>query len=225
LNLIEKLEKKLSHKFKRISILKDAVTHSSYVNEKRSVKTSYERLEFLGDAVLELAISDILMKKFPKKDEGELTKARSLLVRKETLLKISKNLELSEFIRLGKGEIKEEGKNKSSILACVTEAIIGAIYQDSGFKKAYKFIDKNWASYIDEVFNEYVDIDYKSRFQRVVQKIYKLVPEYEILGEKNGIFTSRVKVLNVLMTKGSGKSKKMAEQDAAKKGIDLLSSV
>ena len=129
MTLLLQLEGRLLYRFENVSLLEEAITHSSFTNEQKGPvkKHDYERLEFLGDAVLELIITDLLLDKYPDKTEGDLSKARSSIVREEVLVKISKKIEIGHFIRLGKGERRAGGGQRDSILACALEAIIGAV--------------------------------------------------------------------------------------------------
>lgn len=225
---LSQLEGRLLYKFVNDSLLEEALTHSSYTNEQKDISTKrdYERLEFLGDAVLELIITDLLLDKYPTKTEGDLSKARSSIVREEILVKISKKIEIGSFIRLGKGEKRAGGGQRDSILACALEAIIGAIYKDRGYQYAYNFVNYFWSDYMEKVFTDELDVDYKTRLQELVQAKYKEVPEYEVLKTAgpahNRTFKVRVRVADGLDSIGIGTSKKEAEQVAAHKAFKSL---
>lgn len=222
------LEEKLNYSFTQQALLKEALTHRSFSNEsKSSSESNYERLEFLGDAVLELAISEILIKKFPEKSEGDLSKARSLLVREEVLIKLARVVDLGAFLRLGKGEITSGGKERGSILACSLEAVIGAVHLDGGFLKALTVIEHLWKELFSVVFSKDFDIDYKTKLQEFLQAKYKRLPDYEVVRsfgpEHSKLFEVKVKSIpNIEDLSGIGKSKKEAEQIAAYKAFKLL---
>jgi ribonuclease III len=222
------LEKKLGYSFTQQALLKEALTHRSFSNEsKNSSKSNYERLEFLGDAVLELAISENLLKRFSEKNEGDLSKARSLLVREEVLVKLARILGLGAFLRLGKGEVISGGKERDSILASCLEAIIGAIHLDGGFLKALKVVEYLWEDLFGMVFSEDFDIDYKTKLQELLQAKYKKLPNYEMVRsfgpEHSKLFEVRVKSIpSIENLSGIGKSKKEAEQIAAYKAFRVL---
>jgi len=221
MTLLTQLESRLLYKFENATLLEEALTHSSFTNEqKNSIKKhDYERLEFLGDAVLELIITDLLMEKYPDKTEGDLSKARSSIVREEVLVKISKKIEMGVFIKLGKGERRAGGGQRDSILACALEAVIGAVYKDGGYRRAYDFVNYFWSDYMEKLFTDELDIDYKTRLQELVQAKYKEVPEYELVKTSgpahSRTFKVRVKVLDEVDSIGTGTSKKEAEQVAA----------
>ncbi len=221
MTLLSQLEGRLLYKFNQQSLLEEAITHSSFTNEQKDSATQcdYERLEFLGDAVLELIVTDLLLDKYPDKNEGEMSKARSSIVREEVLVKISKKIELGAFLKLGKGEKRAGGGQKDSILACALEAIIGAIYKDRGYQYAYNFVNYFWGDYLDKVFTDELDIDYKTRLQELTQAKYKEVPEYELVKvagpAHSRTFKVRVKAGNGINSMGIGTSKKEAEQVAA----------
>jgi ribonuclease-3 len=225
------LEGRLLYRFENTSLLEEAVTHSSFANEQKNpasqnipvTQCNYERLEFLGDAVLELIITDLLLEKYPDKNEGDMSKARSSLVREELLVKISRKIELGDFLKLGKGEKRAGGGGRDSILACALEAVIGAVYKDRGYKSAYSFVNYFWADYMDKVFTDELDIDYKTRLQELVQAKYKEVPEYEVVKvagpAHKRTFKVRVRAADSIDTTGTGTSKKEAEQVAAHKAF------
>lgn len=218
---ISNLENIISYTFKDKTILNKALTHSSFSNEHKT--ESYEKLEFLGDAVLELIISDLLIKTYPNVDEGELTKARSRLVRAEILASIAREIKLGNFIKLGKGEKTSNGNYKDSIIGSSLEALIAGIYIDNGYKKAFSVVSKLWKEYVDKVFiDEKLDLDYKTKLQELSQRVYKILPKYELLSEKNGKFQVRVSIGTSLITTAINKNKKKAEQLGAKEAISLI---
>ncbi len=164
------LEQRLGTSFANLDLLIEALTHRSYLNEHREYAGSHnERLEFLGDAVLELAATDFLFKKFPAKSEGELTSYRAALVNTVSLAETSQALVVNEYLLLSKGESKDTGRARDVILADAFEAIIGAIYLDAGYASAEAFILKNLCSKIDDVISKRTYQDAKSRFQEIAQ--------------------------------------------------------
>ncbi len=221
----EKLEIGIFYKFRNIDLLKESLTHKSFSNEEGQNYKNNERLEFLGDAVLELVITDVLMEVFPEKREGELSKIRSLLVREEALFHVASKLELGNSIILGKGEEKTGGKNRSSILAGAMEALIGAIYLDGGYQEAFNAVKKLWGKAIASIQNEDFDIDYKTKLQELVQSRHKTVPIYTVLETKGPAhkrtFHVEVNVQGSSAT-GTGHNKKEAEQTAAKNALSIL---
>lgn len=219
------LEHSISYKFKASSLLEEALTHQSYSNETDDVEKNYERLEFLGDAVLELVITEMLVKDNPRKTEGELSKARSSLVKEDILVAMAKNIGLGEYVKLGKGEEKSGGRARKSILACSMEALIAAIYLDGEYAAAYNFIARFWKDAIDNVFSDEFDTDYKTKLQEFLQSRYKEVPLYKtlkIIGPAHKrLFKVKVDAAHVSSV-GEGYSKKEAEQDAASKALKSL---
>ncbi len=219
-----KLSQKLNIEFNDINLLIKAFTHRSFLNENRNSGLEHnERLEFLGDAVLELVVTDFLFKKFPKKPEGEMTSLRSALVNAVTLSKVAETLGLNEFLLLSKGEAKDEGRARQYILANVIEALIGAIYLDRGYDVASGFIDKNVHVLIDEVIENKKFIDSKSLFQEMSQEHMGFTPRYDLIKETgpdhNKVFTVGVFLGDVHIATGEGKSKQEAETQAAYKGL------
>lgn len=224
---IEKLYKKLEYAFVKTDIIAEALRHSSYVNENKDLKLKdNERLEFLGDAVLDLAISHILMERFPDLREGELSKYRAAIVNENGLCKAARYLDLGEHILLGKGEEMTNGRAKSSILADALESVLGALYLDAGFDKTLVIITALFLPLIDTIKSKKTDNDYKSMLQEYTQEQLKILPEY-ILIEENGlphdkIFRVAVKIGETPMAEGIGRSKKEAEQNAAREAFYCL---
>ncbi len=220
----EDLEKKISVKFKDKSLLKTAFVHKSYVNEHRNEGIIHnERMEFLGDAVLELAATRHLYEKYPDQPEGQMTSFRSALVRGKHLGEIAHELKLGDFLLLSNGEEKSGGREKKYILANALEALIGAIYLDQGLKIADDFIDKFIITRLDELINSNSHIDSKSRFQEVCQEKEDLTPYYELISEEgpdhDKKFTMGAYINSVLIASGIGSSKQKAEDDAAKNAL------
>ena len=222
---MESLEKKLNYRFKNIELLKNALTHSSYANEVRNGITSNERLEFLGDSVLSIIVSEFIYKKFANQPEGELTKLRASLVCEKSLCGFSRELELGKHLRLGKGEEKGGGRNRDSILADAFEAVLAAMYLDGGFEVAknhvLRFVKEEIEHTDDEVFK-----DYKTLLQEIIQRNPEESVAYFLTGESgpdhNKLFTVEVRLNSNVIGKGEGRSKKQAEQMAAKQALSLM---
>ena len=220
------IEQRLHYAFKDKDLLQEALRHSSYVNELADPQLrDNERLEFLGDAVLNLIIGHILMQRYPEIKEGDLSRSRANLVNETRLAKIARSFELGSFIQLGKGEIQTLGREKNSILADTFEALIAAIFLDGGFDAAYQIIKTNFQPLIAHLDTTANNLDYKSQLQEKVQVEHGVMPEYNIIREDgpdhDKTFWVSLKVLDI-DTQGSGKSKKAAEQDAARRALDLL---
>ncbi len=221
------LEERLGHPFSNRDLLVEALTHRSYLNEHREYAGNHnERLEFLGDAVLELASTDFLFKKFPAKDEGELTSYRAALVNTVSLSETAQALGVNDFLLLSKGEARDTGRARDVIMADAVEAIIGAIYLDAGYAAAESFIQKKLCSKIDSVIAKRSYQDAKSHFQESAQEKRGLTPEYQTLSEigpdHDKVFTVGVFVGDKEIAKGEGKSKQEAEQNAAQAGLDKM---
>ena len=213
--------------FHNLGLLTEALTHRSYLNEHREYTGSHnERLEFLGDAVLELAATDFLFKKFPTKPEGELTAYRASLVNTVSLAETSQALGVNTYLLLSKGESKDTGRARDVILADAFEAIIGAVYLDQGFAAAEAFIAKNLYGKIDEVIKNRSYQDAKSRFQEIAQEKQSATPSYETFSEvgpdHDKRFTVGVFIGSSEIARGEGQSKQEAEQSAAEAGLDKM---
>ncbi|MBR1670102.1 MAG: ribonuclease III [Butyrivibrio sp.] len=221
---IKKFEDIIGYEFKNKALITQAFTHSSFVNEQKiNKKPDYERLEFLGDAVLEMISSAYLFKSFPDKKEGEMSKIRATLVCEGALAYDAEALDIRSYIQFGKGEEATGGRNKESIIADVMEAIIGALYLDGGVRQSKRFIDKYVLSNIEAV---QIFVDSKSRLQEIVQGQNLGEIRYEICGESgpehDKIFDVRVFVGGNNLGEGSGKTKKAAEQKAAYEAVLAL---
>lgn len=215
-NLLE-FQNIIGYYFKDISLLEQALVHSSYANENKMTKVeNNERLEFLGDAVLELVTSDYLYHQYPDMLEGDLTKLRASIVCEPTLAKVAMDINLGSFIQLGKGEEFSGGRTRASVLSDTFEAIIGAIFLDGGLESARTFLTSNLLKDFD---SKIFFVDSKTHLQEIIQKtseeplVYKVVNEIGPDHEK--IFEVIVKHNNTIIGKGSGRSKKSAEQEAA----------
>ena len=223
----EDLESALGYRFTSAQRLTAALRHSSFVNEQFQTNiASNERLEFLGDAVLNLAISHLLMKRYPDLAEGELSRNRAQLVNESELAAIAREIGLGPHLLLGKGETLTDGREKNSILADATEAVIAAIYLDGGFDAAFTFVENQFRERLRTTNrNGYETADHKSKLQERVQSTYHEVPRYQVVDERgpdhDKTFRVRVTVAGIV-AEGDGKSKKMAEQEAARAGLDLL---
>lgn len=214
---IDELERRIGYVFSDKMLIKQALTHSSFNNEQKINKYgNYERLEFLGDAVLELVSSEYLFNRQPAISEGKMTKLRSTYVCEPALAYCAKDLELGRFIRLGKGEEQSGGRDRDSIIADVVEAIIGAIYVDSGFADAKAFIHR---FVLDDLENKQLFYDSKTILQEKVQKEFHSTIIYELVDvkgpEHQKIFTVRASIGERKFPESTGKSKKDAEQHAA----------
>lgn len=222
----KELQEKIEIQFQNMSLLTQAFTHSSYVNEHRGQPfRDNERLEFLGDAVLELTVSQYLFKHFPKMSEGEMTKLRAAIVCEPSLVKFANDLEFGKLILLGKGEEMTGGRERPALLADVFEAFIGALYLDQGLDAVYRFLSRYVFPKVTEGQFSQV-IDYKSQLQEFIQHDNLGEITYQIIQEKgpahNREFVSEVFVNAKSMGVGTGKSKKEAEQRAAEKALQQL---
>lgn len=210
---------KLGLSFSNIELLTEALTHRSYINEHRSVKVHNERLEFLGDAVLELSATRFLFDRFPEKPEGELTAYRAALVNTVSLSEVAEALGINDLLRLSKGESRDTGRARQIILANALEALIGAIYLDQGYDAADAYLARHLYPKLDHVLTTGAWQDAKSRFQEKAQDKEGVTPAYRTLQEKGPdharVFTVGVYLGETEIAQGTGKSKQEAEQDAA----------
>ncbi|MEH6940485.1 ribonuclease III [Bacillus sp. JJ722] len=225
----EHFQKETGFRFTNERLLKQAFTHSSYVNEhRRKPYEDNERLEFLGDAVLELTVSQYLYKKYPLMSEGELTKLRAAIVCEPSLVRFAHSMSFGKLVLLGKGEELTGGRERPALLADVFEAFIGALYLDQGMEKVYKFLQFTVFPKIDEGAFSHV-MDFKSQLQELVQRDGSGVIEYKIHQEKgpahNKEFVSKVSLNGETMGTGIGRSKKEAEQNAAQQALSNLKNI
>ncbi len=223
---LKDFQKKVGVSFKDEGLLMQAFIHRSYINENKGSGLSHnERLEFLGDAVLELVITDFLYKKYTEKPEGDLTAYRSALVNADTCAGIAKGLGMEEHLMLSKGESKDKGRARQYILANALEALIGAIYLDQGMAKATEFIEKNFTPLIETIISEGSHVDAKSLFQEKAQEFDGVTPSYKTVKESgpdhDKKFTVGVYVGKELIAQGTGESKQDAEQNAAKEALKV----
>ena len=222
---VKEIEKKLKLSFKNKKILETALTHSSYANQFKNVDYN-ERLEFLGDAILQLCISEYLFHNCKDKPEGELTKTRALIVCENSLCEVGKKLSLGTMIRMSKGEELTGGRERTSIQADCVEAIIAAVYLDSGIEEAKKFILENFSEIIDKAINDKLILDFKTRLQEVLQKNGEVGIAYELVKHEGPPhrrkFYTTVIINNEVLGEGEGFSKKEAEQNSAKEALKKL---
>ncbi len=225
---LSEFKRKLRYEFKNTDPLDESLRHSSFVNEQTDADISdNERLEFLGDAVLNLVVGHILMQRYPDLAEGDLSRMRANLVNESQLATIARKIDLGSYIQLGKGEIQTKGREKKSILADTLEAVIAAVYLDGGLDAAFNIINNHFTSLLNSMATPTANHDYKSQIQELVQVTHRLIPTYRVIHESgpdhDKTFRVHLKV-GELQTEGIGKSKKTAEQDAARKGLDILKS-
>ena len=223
----EELSKALGYVFIQKDLLLQAFRHSSYVNEQSDQNLEdNERLEFLGDAVLDLAVSHLLMDIFLDAEEGDLSKYRAMVVDESGLCQIARRLKLGDYLFLGKGEEQSQGRKKPSILANTMEALLGALYLDAGFEKAMEIIRMLFTPLLERAGTRDMPHDFKSQLQEYTQKTHKTLPKYSLSHESGPAHdkTFRVKLsLNgEILAEGEGKSKKEAEQKAAREAYHCL---
>jgi len=221
-----KFEENIGVKFKDRSLLKQAFTHRSYINENRGSNLEHnERLEFLGDAVLELLVTEYLYKKYPGSAEGDLTAYRAALVNAITLSEVARDIGVNDFLLLSKGEAKDQGKARQYILANTIEAIIGAVFLDQGYVVVQTFVAKILFGLIDKIVEEKSWIDAKSLFQEKAQENYNETPVYKTVKETgpdhDKHFTVAVYAGSELIAEAGGMSKQEAEQAAARKALEV----
>ncbi|NOX65471.1 MAG: ribonuclease III [Chlorobi bacterium] len=220
-----KFEELINVKFKNIDYLKQAVVHRSYLNEHPDFHLPHnERVEFLGDAVLEIIVTEFLYKNYPDTPEGDLTNWRASLVNSKMLARVAEEINLEKYLYLSKGEAKDKNsKARQYIIANAVEALIGGIYLDQGIKKASEFVHTYMLSKLDDILENKLYLDPKSKFQELAQDKVKVTPHYRVLGESgpdhDKIFEVGLYLGEELVSKGAGSSKQEAQVDAAAKGI------
>lgn len=222
---LPKLETMLGAVFSNKVTLLTAITHRSYLNEHREATQDHnERLEFLGDAVLELAVTDYLFQKYPEKPEGDLTAIRAALVNTVSLSESAASLGINDFLLMSKGEAKDTGRARQYILANAFEACIGALYLDLGYEAAVAFIARELFPKTDRIVEKRLWQDPKSRFQELAQEHVSITPTYELLSQEgpdhDRVFTIGVFLRHEKVAEGKGRSKQEAEQSAAEKAIE-----
>ncbi len=224
---IAELQKTLGVTFKRLSLLEQALVHSSYVNENPAhVSGHNERLEFLGDAVLGFIVADKLYRAFPGITEGEMTRLRAAVVRRDALARVARIIKLGDFLYMGKGEESSGGRNKTPNLAGALEAVIAAVYIDRGVKvtgdMVIRLLDEEWEGAVSRG----AGADYKSKLQELVQARFQLTPDYRLVKEAgpdhDKTFTVEVNIGGDVTGSGTGKSKKLAETEAARAALERL---
>jgi ribonuclease III len=225
-NDLDRLARNLGHPFKNSRLLARAVRHSSFVNEQpgRDLKDN-ERLEFLGDAVVNLVVGHLLMVHHPNLREGDLSRMRAGLVNEQHLAEIARAVGLGPHIRLGRGEYKTGGQEKDSILSDTLEAVVAAVYLDAGFDAAFAIISDRFLTAVQSVADPFGQRDFKTRLQERVQESRRRIPGYRVVDETGPdhekTFRVELRVCGIIV-QGSGKNKKAAEQDAARKALDRL---
>ncbi len=222
---LEQLSRRLGYRFSDPGLLAQALRHSSYIHEHPGqAGDSYERLEFLGDAVLELVITELLYQRFPGAAEGQLSKARAGVVNEARLAAVARSLELGSCLWLGRGEELQGGRDKPSILADVVEAIAAAIYLDGGLEAARRVLLELLGPAAEQAILRAPQKDFKTRFQEAVQEALHITPGYEVVDSQGPdhakTFTVAVVIDGRRVATGSGRSKKEAEQEAARRGLD-----
>jgi ribonuclease III len=215
------LERRFGHRFVRGMHVLDALTHRSFAADSEN----NEKLEFLGDAVLSLAMSDLLMARFPEAREGELSKIRASLVNADVLARHARAHDLGRLLRLGKGEERSGGREKVSILAAAYEAVLGAVYLDAGYEAARAVVERDFASDVAEHLRLGLR-DYKTRLQEVTQRLFRETPSYTVVEESGPDhekrFVSEIAIAGLTHGRGEGRTKKAAEQEAAMQALARL---
>ncbi len=220
--LLNRLQEDLGYSFSDPTLLLRCLTHVSF--ERREGTDHNETLEFLGDAVLNLAISDLLMRRYPNKKEGDLSKMRASLVNSVILAEKAIGLELGKLLRIGKGEERSGGRDKESILAAAFEAVLGGIYFDGGYEAARRVVEKHFASEIKQ--RKLGLQDFKTRLQEISQMLLHAPPTYTLVAESGPShekrFVTEIAIGKKVLGRGEGKSKKQSEQEAAKGALEKL---
>jgi len=219
---LQQLQEELGYSFSDPSLLQRCLTHVSY--ERRHGTNHNETLEFLGDAVLNLAVSDLLMRRFPDKKEGDLSRMRASLVNAVTLAEKAESLQLGELLRLGKGEERSGGRTKESILAAAFEAVLGGIYWDGGYEAAHRVVERHFTR---EIRHRRLGLrDHKTRLQEISQMLFHAPPAYTLVEETGPShekrFVTEIAVGGKILGRGEGKNKKQSEQQAAKMALEAL---
>ncbi len=227
---LQKLQNELGYDFQNAELLFRALVHRSFAYENPDVAADNETLEFLGDSVLGLAISHLLIELFPDCDEGELSRLRSSIVNERELAQIASTVSLGDYLLLGKGEELSGGRQKASLLANALEALLASVYLDGGLESAVRLVKKMFNRYLENREEEFLlkalDKDYKTQLQEITQAKLKLTPTYFLESEEgpdhDKTFFMRVAISDRVLAQGSGKSKKEAQQEAARKAIDAI---
>lgn len=224
--MLRDLEEDMGYIFEDPSLLDQALTHKSYANERGPEVPDNERLEFLGDAVLDLAVSRILYEVKPPLSEGEMSKLRAHLVNEQSLERVALTFDLGHYLLLGRGEEQTGGREKASILADAFEALVAAVYLDGDFDMAFPLVEGIFRPVIAEAGTDFIDRDYKTRLQELCQSRYGRAPAYRTVSESgpdhNKSFEVEILVGSRTLSRGRGRSKKEAEQSAAQDALALL---
>ncbi|SMC17442.1 RNAse III [Desulfacinum hydrothermale DSM 13146] len=229
---IQKLAETLEYRFRNPSLLRQALVHRSFAHENpQAVSGDNERLEFLGDAVLSVTMAHLLVERFPDLNEGDLSRLRASLVNERRLAQVGRAMGLGDLLRLGKGEEQSGGRRKPSLIADAVEAVLGALYLDGGLEAAFRVVRKFLGPFLEEEAEasdplRKLDKDFKTRLQEITQARFRRAPAYAVEGEEgpdhDKIFHVAVTLDEQVLARGSGRSKKAAEQDAARKALDAL---
>ncbi len=228
---LTKIQKSISYKFTNTKLLEQALIHRSFGNENRShlslSNRDNERFEFLGDSIIDFLVSELIMEVYPDASEGELSKIRATIVNDRHLAQIARTLDIGSVLLLGKGEEGTGGRDKESILANTLEAVVAAIYFDGGFEKSKKFVNKYFKNTIKKQEKSEGYTDFKTKLQELVQAKSHIAPVYDVIKmtgpDHDKTFEVQVRIVEKPISKGTGKSKKEAEQIAAKKAIEIMS--
>lgn len=225
--MIEELEQKINYHFRNKEILRNALVHKSYNEGVKKGTINNERLEFLGDSVINLIVTDLLFKRFKKSSEGDLSKLKAHLVSTNFLFEIAESINLKDYVLLGKGEEKSGGRRNKKIISSLFEAMVGGIYIDSNFKLVSVIIGPFFKKFLESLVEKEVKInDYKSELQEILQRHRNILPLYEILEESGKpphmTFTAAVYLSNQEIGRGAGKSKRQAEQNAAFNALEKI---
>jgi ribonuclease-3 len=225
--MLDELENELNYTFKNKDTLRNALIHKSYNEGLKKGLPDNEKLEFLGDSVINLTITDYLYRRYPHLNEGELSKFKAHLVSTNSLYLVSRTLRLSDFVFLGKGEEKNDGRSNKKINASLFEALIGAIYVDSNYKSTAAVIIGYFSEYLDKFAEKEIKInDYKSELQEVIQRKNNYLPVYKVIAESGKppdvVFTAAVFIEDKEIATGAGKNKRNAEQDAAHNALKKI---
>jgi ribonuclease-3 len=220
---LDNLQQAIGITFSNVSLIEEALTHSSYINENHKA-ASNERLEFLGDAVLGLIFAQKLFQDYPELEEGELTRLRSWLVRRSTLTNVARSINMGDYLLMGKGEETSGGRTKSSNLAGAMEAVVAAVFLDQGLENTREAIFRLFNTEMERLRHEQSAQDYKSQIQEMVQALYKLTPSYRIVNEAGPDharqFTAEIMAGEEVLAQGNGRSKKLAEAEAARMALE-----
>ncbi len=224
---IDELQQQIGYRFVNQELLCEALTHKSYSNENPASETGCnERLEFLGDAVLDLVISQRTFRDYPEMQEGDLTRVRAELVRERNLAELARRFNLGACLQMGKGERRSGGEDKDSLLANAVEAIFGAIFLDGGYPAAQIVVETLFKQQIGLAVNNQLEVDYKTRLQELCQRVHHQTPDYVVVGESGPDhqrqYAVEVHLKGRQISTGGGRSKKLAEQDAARGALEIL---